>query len=75
MNHVGNTYLSNNNIATGLRNHTPSINDNYLWIPETIDNVVPGLDPMLTYNQNKYATLTALQNAVTNTNKYSNCNL
>ena len=25
-------------------NPTPSLNENYLWIPETTDNVVPGLD-------------------------------
>ena len=40
---------------------------NYLWIPEgTADNVVPGLDSILVYTQSKYATLTALQHAVTN---------
>ena len=50
-------------------NPTPSLNDNYLWIPEVSDNVVPGLDSILTYNtQPKYATLTALQNTTTNIN-------
>ena len=50
-------------------NPTTSLNENYLWIPETSDNVVPGLDSMITYTQSKYVTLTALQNAITNTNK------
>ena len=46
---------------------TPSHNGNYLWIPEGIpDNVVPGLDSILTYIRNKYATLTALQHTITN---------
>ena len=50
-------------------NPTPSLNQNYLWIPEGItDNVVPGLGSALTYTQSKYATLTALQNTITNTN-------
>ena len=49
-------------------NPTPSLNDNYLWIPEVSDNVVPGLDSMITYIQSTYVTLTALQNAVTNIN-------
>ena len=47
-------------------NPTPSLDENYLWIPETSDNVAPGLDSMVTYTQSKYATLTALQNAITN---------
>ena len=46
-------------------NPTPSLNEDYSWIPETSDNVVPGLDSMVTYIQPKYATLTALQNAIT----------
>ena len=49
-------------------NPTPSLNESYLWIPEVSDNVVPGLDSMVTYIQPKYATLTALQNAITNIN-------
>ena len=32
------------------------------------DDVVPGLDSMITYIQPKYATLTTLQNAITNVN-------
>ena len=46
-------------------NPTPTLNGNYLWIPETSDNVVPGLDSMITYTQSNYATLAALQNAIT----------
>ena len=42
---------------------------NYLRIPEGItDNVVPGLDPMITCTQSTYATLTALQHAITDNN-------
>ena len=44
-------------------NPTPSLTENYLWIPETSDNVVPGLDSMITYTQSKYATL---RNSITN---------
>ena len=50
-------------------NPTPSLTENYLWIPEGItDNVVPGLDSLLTYTQLEYATLAALQNSITNIN-------
>ena len=49
-------------------NPTPSLNENCLWIPEVSGNVVPGLDSMITYSQSKYATLTALQDAITNIN-------
>ena len=47
-------------------NPTPSTNENYPWIPEVSDNVAGGRDPMITYTQSKHATLTALQNAITN---------
>ena len=54
-------------------NPTPPLTENYLWIPEGItDNVVPGLDSILTYSQSKYATLTALQNSITNINNTIN---
>ena len=53
-------------MATIMLNPTPSLTDNYLWIPETSDNVVPGLDSLLTYIQSAYATLNALQNSITN---------
>ena len=49
-------------------NPTPSLNENNLWIPEANDNFVPGLDSKITYTQSKHATLTALQNAITNIN-------
>ena len=49
-------------------NPTPSLNENYLWIPEVSDNAVPGLDSMLNYTQSKYSTIAALQNLITNTN-------
>ena len=52
-------------MATVILNPTPSINDNYLWIPEVSDNVVPGLGSILTCSHIKYATLTSLQNAAT----------
>ena len=55
-----------------MLNPTPSLTDNYLWIPETSDNVVPGLDSLLTYIQSKFATLTALQNSITNINNTTN---
>ena len=64
-NYIDDNYSTNNRIATVIVNPTPSLNDNYLWIPETGDNVVPGLDSMITYTQCKYATLTALQHAIT----------
>ena len=68
INYVGNNYLNNGNIATIIFNPTPSLTDNYIWIPETSDNVVPGSGSLLIYTQSKYATLTALQNYITNAN-------
>ena len=68
INYVDNLYSNNYEIATVIVNPTPSPTENYLWIPETTDNVVPGLDSLLTYLQSKYATLTALQNSITNIN-------
>ena len=58
--------------ATVIVNPTPSLTENYLWIPEMAGNVVPGLDSFLTYLQPKYATLTALQNSITNINNIMN---
>ena len=49
-------------------NAVPSLTDNCIWIPETSDNVVPGLGSLLTYTQSKYATLAALRNSITNIN-------
>ena len=56
--YVGNNYLRNDKIATIVVNPTPSLTEDYLWMPETSDNVVPGLDSLLTCIQSKYATLT-----------------
>ena len=71
--YVENSYLNNDNIATIILNPTPSLTENYLWIPESMsDNVVPGSDSISTYTQSKYATLTALQNSITNINNTIN---
>ena len=64
--YIDEQYLNNIKIETVILNPTPSLNEVYLWIPETSDNVVPGLDSMITYIRSTYATLTALQNAITN---------
>ena len=58
--------MNNDKIATAISNTVPYLTDNDTWIPETTDNVVPGLYSLLTYLQSKYATLTALQNPTTN---------
>ena len=70
--YVHNNYLNNNKIATIILNTVPSPNDTYIWIPETTDNVVPGLESLLTYIQSKYATITALHNSIANTNNTIN---
>ena len=72
INYIDNNYLNNDKLATIILNPTPSLTDNYVWIPETSDNVVPGLDSLLTYIQSKYAALTALQNSITNINNTIN---
>ena len=66
INYDDNYYLNNDKIATVILDTVPSLTDSYIWIPETTDNVVPGLGSLLTYIQSKYATLTALQNSITN---------
>ena len=53
INYIGNHYLNNNKNATTIVNPTPNLIENYLWIPETTDNVVPGLDSLFTYTQSK----------------------
>ena len=71
--HVGGNYLNNDKIATIILNPTPNLTDNYIWIPEGItDNVVPGLDSLLTYIQSKYAALASLQGSITNINNTIN---
>ena len=37
-------------------------------MPETTDNVVPGLDPLITYLNQKIASISTLQNPITNIN-------
>ena len=64
--------MNNNRTATIDVNTIPGINENYLWIPETSDNAVPGLDSLLTYTQPKYATLTSSQNSITDINNTIN---
>ena len=70
--YVDNSNLNNDKIATIVVNTVPSLTGNYIWMPETTDNVVPGLESLLTYTQSKYATLTALQNSITNINTTTN---
>ena len=66
INYVGSICLNNDQTATVILNTPPSLTDTYIWILETTDNVMPGLDSLLTYLQSKYATLTALSNSITN---------
>ena len=68
INYIDNTYLNNNKIATVIVNPTPSLTENYLWIPEVSDNVVPGLDSLITYLNQKFASISTLQNSITNIN-------
>ena len=68
INYIDKSYLNNNKTATVIVNPTQPLNENYLWIPEVSDNVVPGLDSLLTYTQSKYATINALQNDINNIN-------
>ena len=70
--YVDNNYLNNDKITAIVLNTVPSLTDNYIWIPETTDNVVPGLDSLLTYLQSKYATIDARQNAINNVNNTIN---
>ena len=40
------------------------ISDNYMWVPEVSDNVVPGLESLLTYLENQYVSLIAMTSAI-----------
>ena len=72
INYVDDNYIKKDKIATIILAPT-SLTATYLWIPEGItDNVVPGLESILTYIQSKYATLNALQNSITNINNTIN---
>ena len=66
INYVDNKYLNNTKIATVIVNPTPSLNENYPWIPGTTDNVVPGLDSLITYLNRKFASTGTLQHSITN---------
>ena len=66
INYACNNYLNNNKIATTIVNPTPSLTENYLWIPETTDNVVPGLDSLITHIYQKFVSISTLQNSITN---------
>ena len=68
INYANANYLNHDRNATVILNPTPSLNENYLWIPEVSDHVAPGSDSMLTYIQSKYTTSTSLQNAITYAN-------
>ena len=72
INYADNSYLKMEKNATVISNTVPSLTENYLWIPETSDNVAPGLGSLLTHPHSKYATLTALQNSITNLNNTIN---
>ena len=70
-------------IATIIVNPTPSLTENYLWIPETTDNVVPGLDSLFAYLQPKLCDIISItefdnqQHAIINdgiSNTYPNWN-
>ena len=65
INYIDHNSFNSNKIAIVIVNPTPPLTENYLWIPETTGNVVPGLYSLLTYLQPKYTALTALQNAIT----------
>ena len=68
------TYVGNNNslnknkIATVIVNPNPSLTENYLWIPETTDNLAPGLDSLAICLNQKFASISTLQNSITNIN-------
>ena len=51
INYAGNSYFNDDKIAIVILNTVPSLTGNYVWILETTDNVVPGLDSLLTYLQ------------------------
>ena len=68
INYADINYWNIDKIATVIVNPAPSPTENYWWIPETTDNVVPGLDSLLPCPQSKYATVAALQNSIPNIN-------
>ena len=70
--YIDENHLNNNKMASIIINPTPSLTDNYIWIPQASDDYVPGLDSLLTYIQSKHATINALQNAINNINNTIN---
>ena len=71
--YVGTNYINNDKIATIVVNPIPSLNDNYVWTPSVSDDYVPGLDSLLTYLNQKFASINTLQNSITNiTNTINN---
>ena len=70
--YVDNNYLNNDKIATVTINLTPSLTENYLWIPEVSDNVVPGFGSLITYLNQKFASISTLQNSITDTTTINN---
>ena len=64
--------MNNNKIATIERNIFQQGDDFYNWVPEgsrDSDDFVPGLDALLTYLEEKYATIIRVEdtNALTKT--------
>ena len=66
--YVDHSYLNNDKVATIFLNPTPSLTENYLWIPEVSDNVAPGVDSWITYLNQKIVSISTLQNSITNLN-------
>ena len=63
--YIDDNFLNTNNIATIVVNPVSEIlADSYIWTPEPSDNVVPGLESLLTYLDSQYITLIALNNAI-----------
>ena len=67
--YIDDNFLNTNNIATITLN-TGSVfnNDKYLWIPEISDIVVPGLESLLTYLEETYATVSSVQGTIDDIN-------
>ena len=70
--YVDNNYLNNNKLATIIANPTPSLTENYLRIPEVSGNVIPVLDSLITYLNQEFASISTLQNSLTNINNIIN---
>ena len=62
---VEGSYLNKDYIATYI-----TIDSNIQWFPRISDLLVPGLESLLEYLQLNYATITSLQNAITDMNDH-----